>query len=286
MLVSTSLGKVNCVILGEGTPVILIHGFACSHVQWMFTSRALAEAGYKAISIDLPGFGLSDIPPSPITTDRYADVVMEVMANLNISAAVLVGSSMGGFVAWLCASRMGDDILGLVLSNSAGAPQSSSLPPRNKRKGKRPMGLAGFPGLSALAGVGLTSPLTRMIVRPTINKAFGDTERLAPDVFEALHSAARQSRIVFRNMLRFSTLTDTDNILVKITCPTLIIWGDKDNIVPIAAMDYFVDQLLHAKLKVYFGVGHLPMLEIPDEFNSDLLGFLASVDGLTNPDSQ
>lgn len=283
MLVETTLGKVNCVIAGEGNPVILIHGFGCSHIQWMFTTEALAQAGYMSISIDLPGFGLSDVPLQPITTDRYADIVQEVVDKLNLSEVVLVGNSMGGFVAWLCASRMGVAVRGLVLTNTAGAPQNPVLPPRNKHRRKHPLSFSKVPGLAAIAGLRMSNPLTRIIVRPLIHKSFGDSARLTPEVFEALHSAAKQARIVFKNMLRFSSLQDSDRVLEQIECPTLIMWGDKDNIVPMANMDYFVDHISHAKLKVYFGVGHLPMLEIPDEFNTDLLSFLATVDGLTNP---
>lgn len=283
MLVETSLGKVNCVIAGEGAPVLLIHGFGCSHVQWMYTSEALAQAGYMSISIDLPGFGHSDVPLKPITTDRYADIVQEVMSELNLPEAVLVGNSMGGFVAWLCASRMGAAVRGLVLTNTAGAPQNPSLPPRNKQRRKHPLSVARLPGLAAIAGFRASNLLTRILARPLIHKSFGDPARLTPEVFEALHLAAKQARIVFRDMLRFSTLQDTDSVLAKIECPTLIMWGDKDSIVPISNMDYFVDHIGHAKLNVYFGVGHLPMLEIPEEFNADLISFLATVDGLTNP---
>lgn len=279
MYVETSLGKVYYLSARDGPTVVLIHGFGCSHVQWMFTAERLAEAGYRSISIDLPGFGSSDLPPHAITTDQYADVVGEIIERLALKDVTLVGNSMGGFVAWLAASQLGSRVRALVLSTSSGAPRSSSLPPRSKR-GAKPHHPPLFGPLAAIAGSAIADPLTRHLVRPIIHNSYGDAERLTAQVFDALHSAAKQSRIVLKNRLNPSSITNPGQLLSLIKCPTLILWGDKDRIIPLTDMDYFVDHVPHAKLKVYFGVGHLPMLEIPDEFNADLLQFLKSLETL------
>lgn len=276
MLVETSLGKVFCNIGGTGPTVVMIHGFACSGVQWTYTAPALQRAGFTTIAVDLPGFGNSDLPPEPITSSRYGDIIAEVLRVLDIGPVVLMGNSMGAYAAWLCAAKHPELAKSLILSNSAGAPMQGSLPARNKRR-HRALGATIFPGLGAIAGLRISNPLTRRIVRPIIDKCFGDPTRVTPEVFELLHQAAKRSRIVLTNRLTWGQDVERESLLASISCPTLIIWGDKDAIVPISSMDFFVDHIHHAKLKVYFGVGHLPMLEIPDEFNRDVIAFLTTV---------
>jgi len=283
MFVKTSLGNVFCSIEGKGLPVLLIHGFGSSHRQWMYTAPALTQAGYQSISIDLPGFGDSELPAHSISTDKYADALAEVLEQLKIQQAILVGSSMGAQVAWIFAGLFPHMVRGLVLANSAGAPLQSSLPSRRKHPPAWRAGFLSLPGFAAVAKYQVANPLTRRLVRPIIHNSFGDLSRLTPKVFETLHQAAKQAQIALKGGLSKAEV-DSDKLLANIKCPTLIAWGDKDKIVPMSCMDYFIDRVPHAKLKVYFSVGHLPMLEVPEDFNSDVLAFIHHVVGQSNQD--
>jgi len=89
---------------GQGTPVILIHGFCETHHIWDGFSDQLAKHA-RVFSIDLPGFGNSPLPHTPLTIDSIADIVLTWLKDNHIEAFVLVGHSLGGYVALAMASK-------------------------------------------------------------------------------------------------------------------------------------------------------------------------------------
>ena len=284
---------------GSGCPVILIHGLGCSSVQWMYTLPALESAGFRAIAVDLPGFGRSYLPDAPITTGRYSADVLRFLDDMRISEAILIGNSMGGFVSWYAAALAPDRVKALVLSNSGGAPlaardgqadhrlrrtrgQPAGAHAAARGAGRRPLGMSQSHARNflfrAIIGLRVSEPLTRRLVRPVIDLAYGDVSRITPEVFEALHQAARQARIVYAGRLRWQPpKEDPAELLERLRCPVLVVWGDKDRVIPVEAMDYFKAHLPHASGEVFHGAGHLPMLELPEQFNAAVLAFLARV---------
>ena len=276
MFVETEFGPVNYTVDGSGPTVILIHGFGCSLAQWQHTIAPLVETGLQVIALDLPGFGRSYLPGTPISVVSYRDVIISVMDKLGIPTASLVGSSMGGLVSWLVAGHVPERVSALVLVSSAGAPREhrSSLPSRRQHP-KKASAIGGW-ALSLFAFLTrstLWDPLTRRMLSPLLERAFGETPASA-DAIEVLFQGAKQARIVFRRRLRTEDIENTTGILESIRCPTMLMWGAQDQVVPMHQMDFFIDHLPLAKLKVYFGVGHLPMFEVPCEFGQDLCLFL------------
>ncbi|NIP50358.1 MAG: alpha/beta fold hydrolase, partial [Phycisphaerae bacterium] len=83
---------------GSGAVVVLIHGFPLCRKMWRPQIEALAEAGYRVICPDLPGFGESPPLTGDASMDRYADAIMELLDTLGIAKAVIGGMSMGGYV--------------------------------------------------------------------------------------------------------------------------------------------------------------------------------------------
>lgn len=258
---------------GSGFPVVLVHGFGCSSVQWMYTVPALAAAGYRAIALDLPGFGESRAPEAPIRTSRYAFDLIRFLDDLKLPQAALIGNSMGGFVSWYAAAQAPDRVAALVLADPAGAP-----PPENAVTGHRLMpGATAGAILGALVKVSFTSALTRPLVKPVISLTYGDPARMSRGVFESLHRAAREARIVYAGKLKWDyPRTDAASLLSSIKCPTKLVWGALDRIVPIECMKFFADNLAGAACEVLPDAGHVPMLEKPQDFNRAALKFLNS----------
>jgi pimeloyl-ACP methyl ester carboxylesterase/RimJ/RimL family protein N-acetyltransferase len=291
---------------GSGFPVLLVHGFGSSSTIWMYTLPALAEAGYRAIALDLPGFGHSYLPEVPITTSSYAKDVVRVMDDLGIEEAALVGNSMGGFVAWSVAVRAPERVRALVLVDSAGAPpgardgdKSHPLGPGRRHMlygntghqddtghagpdtagGRLSRGHLTNVLFRHLVGLRIMDPLTRLLATPLIDLVYGDPSRMTREVFDALHGAAKQARIIYAGRLTWQPQEDAATFLSQVRCPTLVAWGDKDRIIPLEAMGFFMANIPNAVPVVFEGAGHAPMLEVPQDFNRAVVKFLDSMIG-------
>ena len=288
--------RMNYVEMGSGPAVILIHGLACSSSQWMYTVPALAKAGYRAVAVDLPGFGQSAMPRREITAVDYTREILRFMDGLGIADAVLVGNSMGGFVAWYTAAVAPDRVKAILLADPAGAPPNAvgsgqgfdvhavrassdgmdgvRRPPFGSGIGRRFFTNKVF---RYLVGGRIANPLTRYFMDAVAGITFGDPSRMDREVFEVLHRSAKQSRILFRGRLRWRPpLQDPAGLLESVTCPSMTVWGSKDKIIPVGALDFFTTHLPRGDSVLFNGAGHVPMLEVPQEFNETLLKFLNS----------
>ncbi len=108
---------------GSGQPVVLIHGFCETSEIWKDFSSALAEKN-KVYCIDLPGFGKSRFPETPFTIDQIASLIIEWLVENKITNPVLIGHSLGGYVALSIAEQKPQNIGGLVLFHSTAYPDS------------------------------------------------------------------------------------------------------------------------------------------------------------------
>lgn len=284
------LPRIHYLEQGSGFPVILIHGLACSSAQWMYTVPALARAGYRAIAVDLPGFGQSALPSVEVATRDYVREVVRFLDEMDIAEAALVGNSMGGFVAWYTAVEAPERVRAIVLADSAGAPPgargfddhvTNAADARTPHHGPVGRGFARSfftnRAFRWLVGLKVLNPVTRYFIGPVATLTFGDPSRMKPEVFEVLHKSAKQARILFAGRLRWQPpQEDPAMLLSEVKCPSLVVWGSKDNIIPSSALDFFVANLRGAVSQVFEGAGHMPMLEVPQEFNSAVVKFLDS----------
>ena len=274
MFIETSKGNVFCTIEGEGHPVILVHGFGCSSAQWRYTTEALVKANLQVVALDLPGFGQSYLPDKPVTAASFRHTLIDVMDSLGLDSAALVGSSMGGLVSWLVAANAPERVKALALVSPAGAPPLDAVrQPRRKSPYRRFGSTTALALFAALARQSLFDPFTRRLLYPSFERLFGEVP-VPAEVRELLFQEAKKSRIVFTQRLTPAELDNAGHQLQGISCPTLLMWGDQDNIIPLQAMDFFVEHMPESVIKVYLGVGHLPMLEIPEEFSTDVSRFL------------
>lgn len=103
---------------GEGTPIVLIHGFCETHEIWDGFDKKLAIYG-RVITIDLPGFGKSPLPPDSLSIDLIAGIVLNWLKEKKIKEPVLVGHSLGGYVVLAMAARDPEFCKKIVLLHSS-----------------------------------------------------------------------------------------------------------------------------------------------------------------------
>lgn len=253
--------------------IVFVHGHSGSWQNWLEQLPVLARR-FRVIAFDLPGFGQSPMPRDPITISGYARLVDELLGKLDVSAAAVVGNSMGGFVGLELAICFPPRVERLVLVSAAGvARRYVGFPlkvmdrygePVLTRVGawlvpddERARAMARRPGLRR-AGFRLLSP---------------HPERLDPRLFyENVMASGRKpaAPIAAAEIARY----DVRDRLQEIACPTLVVWGDRDRIVPPSSADEFERLIPDARKVVFEDCGHVPMMEQPERFNRLLGDFL------------
>lgn len=215
--------------MGEGRPVVLIHGWPLSAASWEKQVPVLLEAGYRVIAYDRRGFGRSAQPASGYTYDTFAEDLNKLMTNLDITDATLVGFSMGG----------GEVARYLAAYGSFRVSQAafiSAIPPFLLRTSDNPAGLdqAVFDTIRKAIVDDRPAFLTQFF------RDFYNTDVLKPPVISS--EAVQLSWNTGTGASPKATLdcvtsweTDFRNDLSLIKVPTLIVHGDSDRIVPLAA---------------------------------------------------
>lgn len=253
---------------GESRPIVFVHGLGGQWQNWLENIPRFARQR-QVVAVDLPGFGLSDMPRERISIELYGRVVAELFELLDLAPAVLVGNSMGGFVSAEVASRHPEVVERLMLLASAGVSQMDVA--------KRPVMAA-----AKAAGILATSNLAQMraaAMRPALRHVFlslvaRHPSRLAADVtFEGLMKGTNKPG--FEDALRACLEYDFRERLPQIGCPVLVVWGEKDMIIPVRDADKFVELIEGARKLILEDTGHVPMLERPRAFNDCLEEFLA-----------
>ncbi|MCD6725745.1 MAG: alpha/beta hydrolase [Solirubrobacteraceae bacterium] len=267
-------GAVNYVDIGSGErAVVFVHGLGGCWQNWLETLPAVAAAGHRAVALDLPGFGCSDMPSEPITITRYALAVNELCHAIGLGSVALVGNSMGGFTAAETAIRHPDRVERLVLVDAAGISTALARTWISERVGKLLVsGSAGGSGRDPAA-------VRRMLTRPGwIHLAMGAVMRY-PTLLRRDLLAEQLQSIGARGFLpALQAILDYDftDRLGEIACPTLVVQGTQDVLVPLGDAREFERRIPRSTSVVLDDTGHVPMLERPAAFNRVLLDFLGS----------
>jgi pimeloyl-ACP methyl ester carboxylesterase len=227
---------------------------------------------HRVIAVDLPGFGRSPMPAEPISVSGYARTLDALLDQLGVSAAAVVGNSMGGFIAAELAINFPQRVERLVLVSAAGLstynhPQATRALPRLRRSERIIAAYAGW----------VASHSDTVAKRPGLrNATLGFVTRHPSQLPAAL--AAEQLRGAgkpgFIQALQANLDYDFRDRLAEIVCPTLIVWGDRDRIITARDADLFAELIPGSRKVVYEDTGHMAMLERPAEFNALLAEFL------------
>ncbi|HKW78705.1 MAG TPA: alpha/beta fold hydrolase [Candidatus Limnocylindria bacterium] len=260
---------------GEGEPVLLVHGVAAWAENWSLALPALAAAGFRAIAVDLPGFGQSGRARAPRYFDAseayYVRFLREVMDAVALDRTHLVGHSMGGAIAAVAAAAMPERFQSLSLVAPGAFGQHVPLSFR----------LASFRMAELFARLAPTA-----LVRSSIDACFYEPKSV-PEWFYAhgfryarAGGAAEFTRVMHygvtlsgvRPMLR----DHWQDKIRAIKLPTLIVWGRQDAIVPVAQLEDVRAMLPHAQVVLFDRAGHLVQIERAPDFNEALTEFLVS----------
>jgi 3-oxoadipate enol-lactonase len=239
---------------GKGFPLVLIHGLLSDLATWRYQIDPFSKR-YRVITLDLKGHGQSSKPTREYRVASHADDVYHLLQKLHIAQAHLCGLSMGGMVAEVMAIRYPKVVRGLVLADSAAMIADYAVSDRLTLVKKHDMNWFADWGVKKI--LRLAKPEAKEHVRKMISRVGRDDYRLA------LISTAG-----------FNIAAD----LAKITAPTLIIVGEKDDTTPLWHADQLHNWTPGSRLVVMKGASHMTPVENPQEFNKLVLEFLAEVE--------
>ena len=261
---------VNVLDIGDGPVVVFLHGLSGCWQNWLQSIPPLA-ADHRVIAIDLPGFGESPMPADPISVSGYARIVAELLDALGVDRATIVGNSMGGFIGCEMAIRFPARVERLVLVAAAGLSLRHMRHERKRGLRARAENLLFF-GLGRLSGRTDLVVRSRRLRRGLLLLVVAHPERLpGPLILEQAHGAGKPG---FGDALDAMTAYPIRDRLGEIACPSLIVWGEEDRLVPVRDAAEFEWLIPDARKVLYADTGHMVMLERPARFNADVRSFI------------
>jgi pimeloyl-ACP methyl ester carboxylesterase len=255
----------------DGPVLVLVHGSNASLHTWEPWVGELGDT-YRIISMDLPGHGLTGrVPGDDYTREGMTSFVHELMDTLHVERFAIAGNSMGGGVAALYTLEHPERVSALILVDAAGIPvkrDDDDVPLAFK--------IARMPVISQA----MRYVLPRSLVEEGVRKVFVDqskvTEEMIARYFDlSLHEGNRDA-----TRMRFASYASRDEEtfaarLGEIEVPVLVMWGDKDGLIPVSAAYAFKERIPQAELAIFENAGHVPMEEVPGESAAAVRAFLS-----------
>lgn len=261
---------VNYAEIGEGPPIVFVHGITSSWQAWLENMPHFASRGHRAIALDLPGFGSSPMPSWPIDMPAYGRLLHDFCEKLDLDRGVtLVGNSMGGLVAAEAVLSDPARFDRLVLVSAAGF-INTWLPHQRGKATSRAWDTFGRPFGSAARFV-----VTHRRARYAMFRfAIRYPSRLRKELlWEQMASGLPCPG--FADALDAVIEYDARDRLEEIQIPVMIVWGTDDWVIPSVAAHSYQRRIPHARLEIFERTGHVPQLERPARFNALLDDFLA-----------
>ena len=248
--------------ISTATPVVFIHGFPFSHKMWTFPggqTEALAST-HRVIAYDVRGHGDSEVGAGQYTIELFVDDLIGLLDHLSISKTVVVGLSMGGYIALRAVERNPDRFRALALCDTRSEADS------NDAKIKRAV---------SIKAVKANGP--RQFAQTFVANVFTpESFNVRPDIVKAIESIIERTAplSLCGTMLALAGRTDTTSSLSAITIPTLIMVGEHDALAPPAASQAMNEKIPQSEFHVIPSAAHMSNMENPVEFNKHLVEFL------------
>ncbi len=267
--------------MGEGQPLVLVHGFGASMGHWRKNIPVLAEAGYRVYALDLLGFGDSDQPQLDYTLDLWQDLLKDFWAELIQTPAVYVGNSIGGLLTlMMLADHPESAIAGAVLNCAGGLNHRPEElhPPLNWVMGAFTRVVS-----SEFLGPFVFSQVRRKHrIRSSLKQVYRNREAITDELIDMIHTPASKptAQKVFASILTAPPGPKPTDLLPNIQQPLLVLWGENDPWTPIKGADIYRklaedgDEAMPVTFHSIPDTGHCPHDERPEIVNALMLDWL------------
>ena len=241
-------GKFKYLEIGEGTPIIILHGLMGGLSNFDNVAQFFPEKGYKVIIPELPLF---ELPLLTTNVNSFAKYLKEFISHKKLDKVILLGNSLGGHIGLLYTKQYPKNVKALVITGSRGLYESAmgeSYPKRGDRN----------------------------YIKTKTENVFYDpaivTPELVDEVFETVNDRVKLIRTlaIAKSAIRHNMGKD----LPKMNTPTCIIWGENDSVTPPEVGKEFHEKLPDSDLFWIKKCGHAAMMEHPDTFNEILIAWL------------
>jgi pimeloyl-ACP methyl ester carboxylesterase len=260
--------RTRTLIAGKGAPIIFLHGISGHLEAYVGSARAFVDAGFQIHLIDQIGQGYTDKLKVPMTMQIMADHVIRYMDALGLKKAHLAGLSLGGWTAAWVAAHYPDRVISTQLISAAGDP--GSKPAKDPKMGE-------WLRQSTRDGVLGDWEATKKRLLTVVT----DQKTLTDELIDVRHAIYKQPSFIaaLDNLLgmtspeAFNRWALTTEVLAKIQCEVLVIWGEND----FAMGDgpkWLVEGIKHVKLVTFSGNSHWPQYERPADYARVAIEFL------------
>jgi pimeloyl-ACP methyl ester carboxylesterase len=249
---------IHIVQSGSGLPIILLHGFCENHHLWDQLSAKLSSR-YKVLALDLPGFGRSTpLPESCASIDDITGSIAEEIARRDIGPPVIIGHSLGGYVALALADLYPQLIRGVALVNSTTfSDNSAKIRTRNKV-------------IEFISKHG-AQKFTNQFVEDIFYRR--DKYKKEMEIVRTMGlSCTKETLIQYTGLMR--DRPDRTYLLTQSRLPTMVIAGSDDHLIPLSQSQEMIDFLPKGNGFLLNACGHMAMYEQPAELYQHLSGFV------------
>ncbi len=268
--------------MGQGRPILLIHGFGASIGHWRKNIPALADAGYQVFALDLLGFGASDKPPLDYTLELWEDLLSDFWKEHVGEPIIFVGNSIGGLLSLMLMAHQPHMASGGVLINCAGG--------LNHRPDElNPVLRLVMGSFSKLVGSPITGPFLfdrvrqKRRLRSTLKQVYCDHSAVTDELIDILYkpSCDPGAQQVFASILTAPAGPRPSDLLPQIRQPLLVLWGEADPWTPIKGSVLYQELAKQQPERVAFAsipkAGHCPHDEHPEAINAKLIDWLSTL---------
>ena len=275
--------QIQYTVAGQGRPLVLIHGFGASIGHWRKNIPALAESGYQVFAVDLLGFGGSDKPALDYCLELWQELLRDFWQDHIQQPTVFIGNSIGALLSLMMVAEHPEISAGAVLLNCAGGlnhrPDELNLPLR--------LIMGTFTKLVSSPQLGpfiFNQVRQKHRIRNTLRQVYRNPEAITDELVELLYNPSCDlgAQQVFASILTAPPGPSPRELLPKVQCPLLVLWGDKDPWTPIKGAEIYrelsdrpsSEDVPPLKFVAIPDTGHCPHDERPDVVNPLIVDWL------------
>lgn len=247
---------------GSGTPVVLVHGHPFNRSMWSEQVAALSPT-CRVITPDLRGYGETTITPGKVTLEDMARDIAALLDALDIDRVIIGGLSMGGQIVFEFFHQFPSRVRALILADTQAQAETE--------QGR----VVRYETAQRVVDSGMQSLASEMLPKLLAAKTFADHPNVVEHVRHMImHTNPEGAAAALRGR---AERRDYVPLLPEITVPTLVVVGSEDTYTPISDAQLMHQGIAGSQLVIHEGIGHIPNMERPGEFNAALIQFLRPI---------